>query len=94
MVDDYRRTVYRISRLFIIVVRITKTVTLADIDDEGFREALNSDMRDFEDAVQYVICTRSGCDALVTRNKVDFGDKPNVFDPAELIERLRQVRRR
>jgi predicted nucleic acid-binding protein len=46
-------------------------------------------MADFEDAVQYVICERNGCDALVTRNKADFGDRANVLDPAELIERLR-----
>lgn len=76
------------------IADILDTFFLADIDEEGFREALNSDMRDFEDAVQYVICTRNGCDALVTRNKVDFGDRPNVFDPAELIEKLRRVRRR
>lgn len=59
-----------------------------DIDEEGFREALTEDIADFEDAVQYVVCTRNGCDALVTRNKVDYGNKPNVFDPAELIERI------
>jgi len=46
-------------------------------------------MNDFEDAVQYVICTRNGCDALATMNKVDFGDRRNVLDPAELIERIK-----
>ena len=45
-------------------------------------------MSNFEDAVQYVICVRNGCDALVTRNKADFGERPNVLDPAELIERI------
>jgi hypothetical protein len=45
-------------------------------------------MADFEDAVQYFVCTRNNCDALVTRNKVDYGNKPNVFDPAELMERI------
>jgi hypothetical protein len=29
------------------------------------------------------------CDALVTRNKGDFGDRPNVLDPAEVIERIK-----
>ena len=46
-------------------------------------------MNDFEDAVQYVICTRNGCDALATRNKVDYGNRANVLDPAELIERIK-----
>jgi predicted nucleic acid-binding protein len=71
------------------IADILDTFTLADIDEEGFREALGSDMGDFEDAVQYVICTRNGCDALATRNKVDFGNRPNVLDPAELIERIK-----
>ena len=57
--------------------------------DDGFREALNSDMRDFEDAVQYVNCMRNGCDVLATRNKADFVNRPNVLDPAELIERIK-----
>jgi predicted nucleic acid-binding protein len=72
-----------------LIADILDTFSLADIDEQGFREALNSDMGDFEDAVQYVVCTRNDCDALITRNKVDFGDRPNVFDPAELIEKLR-----
>ncbi|WP_298436723.1 PIN domain-containing protein [Geobacter sp.] len=50
------------------IADILDTFKLADIDDEGFREALDSGMNDFEDAVQYVICTRNGCDALATRN--------------------------
>ncbi len=70
------------------IADILDTFSLVDIDEEGFREALNSDMKDFEDAVQYVICTRNGCDALATRNKIDFGNSPNVVDPAELIERI------
>jgi predicted nucleic acid-binding protein len=71
------------------IADILDTFSLADIDEDGFREALESGMSDFEDAVQYVICVRNGCDALATRNKVDFGDRPNVLDPAELIERIK-----
>ena len=46
-------------------------------------------MEDFEDAVQYIICTRNGCDALVTRNKADFPNRDIVLEPAELIERIK-----
>ena len=70
------------------IADILDTFTLIDIDENGFREALNSGIKDFEDAVQYVICMHNACDALATRNKRDFGDKPNVFEPAELIEQL------
>ena len=71
------------------IADILDIFSLADIDEEGFREALYSDMSDFEDAVQNVICARNGCDALATRNKIDFGNRPNVLDPAELIERIK-----
>ena len=71
---------------------ILDTFSLVDIDEDGFREALNSDMRDFEDAVQYVNCMRNGCDVLATRNKADFVNRPNVLDPAELIERIKTTR--
>jgi predicted nucleic acid-binding protein len=71
------------------VADILDTFSLADIDKQGFRDALHSDITDYEDAVQYVICTRNGCDALITRNKADYGNRVNVFDPAELIERLK-----
>ena len=71
------------------VADLLDTFKLADIDEEGFRKALGSSMNDFEDAVQYVICERNGCDVLVTRNKSDYGDRANVLDPAELIERIK-----
>ncbi|GLI39146.1 PIN domain-containing protein [Geobacter hydrogenophilus] len=71
------------------ITDLLDTFRLADIDENGFREALHSGMNDFEDAVQYVICERNGCDALVTRNKADYVGKPNVLDPDELIERIK-----
>ena len=71
------------------IADILDTFSLADIDKQGFRDALHSEITDYEDAVQYVICTRNGCDALITRNKADYGNKVNVLDPAELIEHLK-----
>jgi predicted nucleic acid-binding protein len=71
------------------IADILDTFTLVDIDEQGFREALNSEMADFEDAVQYVMCNRNGCDCLATRNKADYGNRPNVFDPAEVIEQIK-----
>lgn len=46
-------------------------------------------MNDFEDAVQYVICMHNGCEVLATRNKADYGDRPGVLAPAELLERIK-----
>ncbi len=58
------------------------------MDEDGFREALNSDMADFEDAVQYVIALRNNCDALITRNKTDFGNRANIFGPEEMLQQI------
>ncbi len=71
------------------IADILDTFKLVDIDEEGFRQALNEEIADFEDAVQYVICTQNDCDVLATRNKADYGDRPEVLDPAELIERIK-----
>jgi len=71
------------------IADILDSFSLADIDKQGFRDALHSDITDYEDAVQYVICMRNGCDALITRNKADYGNKVNVLDPVEVIEHLK-----
>jgi predicted nucleic acid-binding protein len=71
------------------IAAILDTFKLLDIDEKGFREALDEDMADFEDAVQYVICIRNDCDLLATRNKTDYGGRPEVLGPAELIEKIR-----
>ena len=70
------------------IAAILDTFKLVDIDEDGFREALNGDIADFEDAVQYVMCVRNNCAVLVTRNKVDYGNKPNVLDPLELLDQI------
>jgi len=70
---------------------ILDTFKLVDIDEDGFREALNADIADFEDAVQYLMCVRNNCGALVTRNKVDYGNKPNVLDTVELLNQIGQA---
>jgi predicted nucleic acid-binding protein len=70
------------------IADILDTFTLVDIDETGFRKALDSTMDDFEDAVQYVMCERNHCSYLVTRNTRDFIDKPNVIDPEAFIRVL------
>lgn len=37
----------------------------------------------------YVICTRNGRDVPLTRNKADYGGRPEALDPAEAIERIK-----
>ena len=42
------------------------------MDDEVVEKAINSDFKDFEDAMQYFSALASDCDLIVTRNEKDF----------------------
>jgi len=42
------------------------------LDEEIIDKALNSDFKDFEDALQYFCALKSNSDVLITRNGVDF----------------------
>ena len=41
-------------------------------DDEVIEKAINSNFKDFEDAMQYFSALASNCDLIVTRNEKDF----------------------
>ena len=47
-------------------------VDVAIISRKSILEALNSDFKDFEDAMQYFSAIASSCDLIVTRNEKDF----------------------
>lgn len=42
------------------------------INDEVIEKAVNSDFKDFEDAIQYFSAIESKCDVILTRNEKDF----------------------
>lgn len=42
------------------------------IDDDVVDKSLNSDFKDFEDALQYFSAVSSNCDIILTRNEKDF----------------------
>jgi len=45
---------------------------ISALDEENIDKALNSDFKDFEDALQYFCALKSKCDVLITRNGKDF----------------------
>ena len=47
-------------------------VDVAIISRESILEALNSDFKDFEDAIQFYTALESSLEAIITRNKKDF----------------------
>mgnify|MGYP003575172756 CR=1 FL=1 len=42
------------------------------MDDEVIEKAINSNFRDFEDALQYYSAIAANCDLIATRNEKDF----------------------
>lgn len=45
---------------------------IGNVNEEIIEKALNSDFRDFEDAVQYFTAIQSNCSIIITRNGKDF----------------------
>jgi predicted nucleic acid-binding protein len=57
------------------LVKIRKFKVLCHVskmDDDVVEKAINSDFKDFEDALQYFSAIASGCDFIITRNEKDF----------------------
>ena len=46
--------------------------SISIMDDEVVEKAINSNFRDFEDAMQYFSALASSCDLIITRNEKDF----------------------
>ena len=71
-------TYYLLSRFEntkIALQKIRKFKVLCSIsimDDEVIEKAINSNFKDFEDAMQYFSALASNCDLIVTRNEKDF----------------------
>lgn len=64
---------YENSKLVLEKLRKFKVLcAISIINDEVVEKALNSDFKDFEDALQYYSAIESNCDLIVTRNEKDF----------------------
>ncbi|HBG40814.1 MAG TPA: twitching motility protein PilT [Porphyromonadaceae bacterium] len=50
------------------------TNIVIDFLNEVVDKAINSNFKDFEDALQYYSAIASGCDLIITRNEKDFKD--------------------
>lgn len=46
--------------------------SMSIMNDEVVEKAINSDFKDFEDAMQYFSAIASNCDIIITRNEKDF----------------------
>jgi predicted nucleic acid-binding protein len=66
-------------------------VNVLPLDDKISDLALNSDFRDFEDAIQYFTAIENDQDLIITRNQADFKEsKIPVMTAGEFIKSIRQ----
>jgi len=64
-----------------------RSLQIMPVIRETIREALDSDMDDFEDAVQVAAAQDFGIDIVVTRDKTGFDDSGlQVYSPEEFLE--------
>ena len=62
-------------------------INLLNTTKESILKALNSDFKDFEDAIQYFCALENGIDCIITRNKKDFSySHIPVYTPTEFNE--------
>ena len=70
---DYVLNKYETSESVLNKLRKFKIICqLCEVNDEIIDKALNSNFKDFEDAVQYFTAQQSNCSVIITRNGKDF----------------------
>lgn len=58
----------------------------SSVDREIIEQALTSDFKDFEDALQYFSAKKCGAEAIITRNKKDFkASELPLYQPTEYL---------
>ena len=69
----YLLSKYENAKIALDKIRKFKVLcSISIMDDEVVEKAINSDFKDFEDAMQYFSALASDCDLIVTRNEKDF----------------------
>ena len=70
---DYVLNRYESSESVLNKLRKFKIICeVCEVNDETIDKALNSNFKDFEDAVQYFTALQSNCSIIITRNGKDF----------------------
>lgn len=82
---------FKEARTIGLLKELEKMTLIAPVTQEIIRKALDGELKDFEDAVQYFCALDLGIiDALVTRNSRDFKNSElSVMSPAEAVAFLR-----
>lgn len=56
------------------ISKLRSVLYILPFTDKEIGESLSSDIKDFEDGIQYFICMNNNIDSLVTRNIADYKD--------------------
>jgi predicted nucleic acid-binding protein len=68
---------------------LTGVIEVLNVTKRNIIDALNTNFKDFEDAVQYCVAEMNRIDIIVTRDKSDFNlSSIEVCTPDELIKKL------
>ena len=69
--------------------RIVTFCQVATVDRSAIQMALNTNFRDFEDAIQYATAIINQLEVIVTRDPQDFPvETPRILTPTQLIQEL------
>jgi len=71
------------------IVDLLRIVEIADVDGSIIREALHSEIDDFEDTIQESAAKKQAIQVFVTRNEADFVNSVlQVYDPGSFLKSL------
>ena len=68
------------------ISKLRSILTILPFTDKEIGESLNSNIKDFEDGIQYFITINNGVDTIITRNISDYKNIDiNVFMPNDFL---------
>ena len=68
------------------ISKLRSVLNILPFTDKEIGESLSSDIRDFEDGIQYFICLNNNIGNLVTRNIADYKDMDiNALTPKDFL---------
>ena len=73
-----------------MIKNLISIIHVVDVSEQEIIYALNSDWKDFEDAVQNAIAKYNDFDVIITRNPADFKKSSiSVYTPSEFLEKIK-----
>lgn len=72
-----------------LILYICYAFNIISLDEKDIINAIDTNMNDFEDAIQYILCKKCKINYLITNNKKDFKNCIDViiFDANEYIKK-------